>query len=113
MIESYSFGTIVVNGARYKNDIKIIRNKVIPEWWRKNGHAVTPHDIKDIIDAGPEIFILGTGASGVVKPGNEVIRLLDEKNIELIKIPTAEAVDIFNRLTNEKKNIAAGFHLTC
>ena len=36
-----------------------------------------------------------------------------QKKIELIEVPTAEAVSLYNQLINEGKNIAAGFHLTC
>ncbi|MBC2714080.1 MAG: hypothetical protein HF978_02115 [Desulfobacteraceae bacterium] len=113
MIEMYSFGKIIVDGVRYSHDIKIIQKTVVPEWWRKNGHWVVPEDIIDIIDAEPEIIILGTGSPGMMKPGVDLIRLLRTKKIELIKAPTAETVTLFNRLTEEKKNIAAGFHLTC
>lgn len=41
MIEKYSFGKIVVNGAAYANDIKIVQGRVIPDWWRKKGHSIS------------------------------------------------------------------------
>ena len=113
MIESYAFGKIIIDGVVYSRDIKIIRQKVIRKWWRKNGHSVVQEDIIDIIDAEPEIIILGTGSSGMMKPGADLIQLLHTKKIELFSIPTKEAVTLFNQLSHEKKNIAAGFHLTC
>lgn len=113
MIDAYSFGRISVNGVRYTRDIKIIRDSVIPEWWRKNGHRVEACDISDLLNEKIDIIILGTGNLGLMKAGKALKALLHEKKIELVEAPTAEAVALYNRLINEEKNIAAGFHLTC
>ena len=113
MIETYSFGRIIVNGVRYTRDIKIIRDSVIPEWWRKNGHRVIADDITDLLNKKTDIIILGTGNPGLMKATEELKALLHEKKIELVEAPTAEAVSLYNQLIKEKKNIAAGFHLTC
>jgi len=102
-----------VSGEDFTHDLKIIRGKVVAEWWRKNGHSVSVEDIKDIIEAAPDIIVLGTGDSGMMRPDPDLVNFLHEQKIKLTAVPTAEAVDIFNRLTKEKKNIAAGFHLTC
>jgi hypothetical protein len=40
-------------------------------------------------------------------------KLLLKQNIQLMARPTDQAVTLFNRLTEEGKKIAAGFHLTC
>lgn len=112
-IEDYRFGSIRINGKTYKNDIKIINNSVKPEWWRKNGHLVTRGDLADILEAGPEVVIIGKGSPGQMKLEPQLAKELGEKGIELIAKPTSEAVNEFNRLLGENRNIAAGFHLTC
>ena len=113
MVDAYSFGRIIVNGIHYSHDIKIIRDSVIPEWWRRSGHRVASDDISDVLDSKTDIIILGTGNPGLMKADNELKSLLKLKKIELIEVPTAEAVSLYNQLINEGKNIAAGFHLTC
>jgi hypothetical protein len=113
MIESFSFGNIVVNGITYTNDIKIIQGKVIPSWWRKKGHQVSIDDIQDIIDAGPDILVLGKGKPGMMKSTPSLCEFLKQKDIDLIEEKTSKAIKTFNRLFKQGKNVCAGFHLTC
>jgi hypothetical protein len=113
MIENFSFGNIVVNGITYTNDIKIIQGKVIPIWWRKKGHQVNIDDIQDIIDAGPDILVLGKGKPGMMRSTSSLCEFLTQKNIDLIEEKTSKAIITFNRLFKQRKNVCAGFHLTC
>lgn len=113
MIEAFSFGNIVVKGKTYTDDIKIIQGKVVPTWWRKSGHRVDIDDIRDIIEAMPEILVLGKGKPGMMKSTPSLCQFLKEKNIELIEEKTSKAINTFNRLFKEGKNVCAGFHLTC
>jgi hypothetical protein len=113
MIENFSFGNIVVNGITYTNDIKIIQGKVIPSWLRKKGHKVSIDDIQDIIDARPDILVLGKGRPGMMKSTPSLCEFLKQKNINLIEEKTSKAIITFNRLFKQGKNVCAGFHLTC
>ncbi|MFP4194302.1 MAG: Mth938-like domain-containing protein [Desulfobacterales bacterium] len=112
-IEDYRFGSIRVDGTTYKNDIKIVDNCVKPEWWRKKGHLVTREDLADILESGPEIVIIGKGSPGMMNTDEKLAQELENKGISLIVRPTQEAVKEFNRLQEENRNVAAGFHLTC
>lgn len=113
MIENFSFGNIVVNGITYTNDIKIIQGKVTPTWWRKNGHQVNIDDIQDIIDANPNILVLGKGKPGMMKSTPSLCEFLKQNDIDLIEEKTSKAIKTFNRLFKHGKNVCAGFHLTC
>jgi hypothetical protein len=113
MIDSYSFGRIVVNGTIYLNDIKIVGNAVIPEWWRKSGHTVSPEDVSDLIDSRPEFVVIGKGEPGFMKIGSAAKRLLQDRGITLLEEKTSQAVRTYNRLRREGKNVCAGFHLSC
>ncbi len=113
MIEKYSFGRIVIDGVTYKDDIKIIKGKVIRGWWRKKGHLVTARDIKDILAAKPEILIIGKGSPGFMKTDSLLAETLTDLGIHLIEEKTSKAIKIFNRLHEKGRNVAAGFHLTC
>jgi hypothetical protein len=113
MIEAYSFGSLTFAGKRYKKDLKILRGRVTDNWWRGEGHRVDVGDVQDIIDAGPEILVVGMGANGLMKVAGQLKKMLEEKNIELIAQPSGEAAKTFNKLAGEGKDVAGVFHLTC
>ncbi|MFC1523631.1 Mth938-like domain-containing protein [Thermodesulfobacteriota bacterium] len=113
MIESFSFGEIIINGRNYKSDLIIYpHGRVMGSWWRKEGHRLFSGDISELIDSKPEIIVIGTGASGLMQPTEELLASLKECRIECIIQPTQNAMDIFNSLFPEKK-VGACFHLTC
>lgn len=113
MIEKYDFGVMVVNGKRYTNDVIIIRGKIRPDWWRKQGHLLQNADLSEVYNAKPKKLIVGTGYSGVMKVSEEVREECRERGIELVEMKTADAVKKFNELSEKEKNIAGAFHLTC
>ena len=113
MIDHYSFGNIVINGVSYRNDVKIIQGKVVPEWWRKRGHFVDVDDIQDILKIKPDILVLGKGSPGQMKSTEALRRFLKDNGIELFEEKSSKAIKTFNRFFNEGKNVSAGFHLTC
>ena len=113
MITNFSFGKIVVNGKTYTNDIKIIRGQVISDWWRKSGHRVDIEDIADILDSNPEIVVIGKGSPGLMKTSEPLRERLAARNIGLIEKKTSSAIEVFNALFQEKKNVAGGFHIAC
>ena len=113
MIDSYSFGRIVVNGKAYANDIKIIDESVVPEWWRKSGHTVSPEDVTDLVAFRPEIVVIGKGKPGFMSTSSEARRLFSDHGIMLIEEKTSRAIETFNRLHKEGRRVCAGFHLTC
>jgi hypothetical protein len=112
MIESYSFGKIVIDGKQYATDVIIFPDHVQDSWWRKEGHVLTIEDLKDVLQAKPEVLIVGTGYFGFMKVPNEVKEHLASMKIQLIVENTREAYKTYNRLASTKRTVAA-FHLTC
>lgn len=113
MIDNYQFGSMVVGGKQYRNDLKMIQGKVIAHWWRSQGHSVAVCDVGDIFAARPEVLVVGTGKPGRMRVEDPLRSALAQAGIELIEQPTAVAVETFNRLWAEGKNVAGAFHLTC
>ncbi|MBU4185615.1 MAG: hypothetical protein KKI12_01150 [Proteobacteria bacterium] len=113
MIESYSFGSIVVDGKKFTSDLIIYPDgRIEASWWRKAGHRLAIDDIDELIKSGPEVIVAGTGSSGLMKPEKELEKLLQQKGIEFISVLSRKAVEIYNDLSS-KKNVGACFHLTC
>lgn len=113
MIETYSFGSMKVLGQTHHNDLKIIENQVIPEWWRTQGHVLSLKDIADILDAPIDVLVVGTGAYGAMRVPTDVTEAVSRRGIELVSAPTGEAVTAFNKLRTQGKRVAGAFHLTC
>jgi hypothetical protein len=113
MIESYSFGGMTVKGENHRNDLKVINDRIIGNWWRGEGHVLYAADIDDILYADVEILVVGTGAYGGMKVTDEAAKALEARAIKLLAVPTKEAVSIFNSLRAKGKQVAGAFHLTC
>ena len=112
MIESYSFGSMVVDGKEYTSDLIIYPDRIQSSWWRIEGHRLSIEDIQEILEAKPEVLVVGTGASGLVEIPEETEKHIRSKGIRLIAQKTEEAYKTFNELSKSKKVIGA-FHLTC
>ena len=113
MITEFSFGKIVVNGKTYKNDIKIVNGQVISGWWRKNGHRVAVEDMTDVLEAEPEVVVIGKGSPGLLKSTTSLREYLAINHIQLIEKRTSKAIDVFNKLVQQGRKVAAGFHISC
>ena len=113
MITEFSFGTIVVDGQICNNDIKIVQGRLISNWWRRSGHSVEVEDVQDVLDANPQILVIGKGQPGYMRTTDSLRGHLQENNIKLIEESTTDAVKIFNRLLGDGKRVAGGFHVGC
>ena len=113
MIESYSFGSMMVMGESHRNDLKIIDDQIVGNWWRREGHALYAEDIDDILYSPVETLVVGTGAYGSMRVTDEATKALEGRGIKLVAVPTKEAVTIFNTLHGQGTRVAGAFHLTC
>lgn len=111
-IECYSFGSITIDGTRYNSDVLIYKDRVDDSWWRKEGHSLCVDDIREIIAAEPEVLVVGTGNSGLMRVPKETKEFVEGKGIEVIAQKTADAVKVYNSLCGTK-DVVAALHLTC
>jgi len=112
IVYSYQFGQIVIKGKKYSSDVIIFPDRVQGAWWRNRSHELTLEDIKEVLNENPEVLIVGTGASGLMKVLPEVKQSLDAQGIKLIAQPTSEACNIHSQLCHSQRVVAA-LHLTC
>ena len=97
-IDNCSFGTLVINGKTYTDDLIVHPGgEILKPWWRKRGHQLTMDDLSELIDSSPEVIVAGTGVSGGVKPDKNLEPELSKLGIELIAAPNDEAIKIFNK----------------
>ena len=112
MIDSYDFGQIVIDGKRYEKDLIFFSDRIKGDWWRKMGHLLQMEDLKEVLEAKPEVLVVGTGYYGAMTVPPETRRHVESEGIEIIVEKTAEACKTFNRLVISRKVVAA-LHLTC
>jgi len=114
-IESYRFGEICIDGKSYSKDLKIIKGRIVANWWRKEGHTVQLCDIEDVIAEKPHTLIIGSGASGRLKMAPGLSGELGQYGIRLETLPTELAIQRFRELAGQLglDQVAAAFHLTC
>jgi len=110
-IDSYSFGSITIDGKTYTHDI-LIAGETIKDWWRIEGHLLQTEDLKEVWDYKPDILFIGQGASGIMKISDSVKEKCSEMDIELVSGNTDKIADMINKVSFKGK-IAAGLHLTC
>ena len=111
-IDSYRFGQVVVDGEQYTSDVIIFPDRVRSDWFRKAGHQLRLEDIVEVIAEEPEVLVVGTGASGLMKVLPEVAQMAEAQGITLITEPTENACNTYNQLSRSKRVVAA-LHITC
>ena len=112
-IDSYSFGSMTVDGKEYKEDLIVFKDKIKSNWWRKEGHNLSLEDLTEVLNYKPEILIIGKGASGCMNVSEEIKRALEQRDIKVIAENTDKAYKIFNEKIKEGVDVAGAFHLTC
>ena len=113
IIEKYSFGSMTISGTTYTQDLIILSDKIVGNWWRKQGHSLEPSDLKEIFQKKPKFLIVGTGFSGAMQIPESTKKELSNLSIELIALPTQEAYKIFNQYRGKDLSVVGAFHLTC
>jgi hypothetical protein len=110
-LEDYSFGRIVVDGQEHTRDLIVLPDRVVPDWWRREGHSLALEDLEDVRDEPPERLILGCGAHGQLRPDPAVIEALERHGVAVEALDTAEAVRRYGEA--DERRTAAALHLTC
>ena len=110
-ISEYEFGHVVVEGERHSRDLIVLPGRVVPDWWRRDGHSLVLDDLDEVLDELPARLIVGCGAHGRLRPHPSVIEALAERGVEVEAVPTDEAVRRYGR--SDPARTAAALHLTC
>jgi hypothetical protein len=110
-LENYSFGRLTVDGQQYTRDLIVLPDRVVPDWWRREGHSLAIEDLDDVLDELPPRLVLGVGAHGRLRPDAAVIAELERRGVKVECLPTDAAVRRYGEL--DERRTAAALHLTC
>jgi hypothetical protein len=114
-ITHFSFGALDIDGISYERDVVIDRGeihqrkkKASKKFRETFGH--TPLSLEENIPWKCARLVVGTGAYGRLPVMDAVKREAEERGVELIVLPTAEAIKVLQK--NPQKTNAV-LHVTC
>lgn len=116
-ITRVGFGEITVGKRTYSRDIYIrVGGKVkkraegLARELDGSTHTVGPRELKKVCRGGPEVLFIGAGKSGKLELTEDARRFLAQRSIKCEILPTAKAVEGYNR---SKRRKATLIHVTC
>jgi hypothetical protein len=112
--ESFSFGSIRIDGTTYEHDVVIDRGEVRkrekkPSKKFRDAFGHTPLSIEEKIPWQCRRLVIGTG-TGALPVMEQVRREGQRRKIELVIVPTARAIEL---LEHESADTNAILHVTC
>ena len=116
-IDELTFGSIVVEGKRYRRDVLIFADGTAKK--RKGGflmfgsHKIKKRELEELSQGQPETIIVGTGTNGAAHVAPEAESWAKGKNLILVVQPSYDAVARLNELVEQRKKVAALIHITC
>ncbi len=111
-IEDYDFGHIVIDGERYEEDVIILPDRVVSNWWRDEGHTLQTQDLDAVLEADVDVLVVGQGAYTRMSIPQETRQALEAADIEVMAHDTEQACQTYND-RRENGGVAAALHLTC
>lgn len=110
MIRSVSDDEILIGEERYTKTIAVTVNKVLDSWRTKPVADLRESDFSTILEARPEVVVLGTGARNVFPP-RELVFAFARLGVGLEFMNTSAAARTFNVLAGEGRQVAAVLYL--
>jgi hypothetical protein len=89
----------------------LLPGRVVPNWWRQEGHRLVLDDLEPVLEELPERLVVGTGAYGRMTPDPHALEQLRERGIDVEALPTGQAVRRYDAL--DPTRTAAALRLTC
>jgi hypothetical protein len=113
--ENFSFGSLQIDGNTYDHDVVIDRGEIrkrrkAPSKQFRDDFGHTPLSVEESIPWKCLRLVIGTGAYGKLPVMDEVRRAAERRKIELLVLPTDQAIEILN---GEPETTNAILHLTC
>ncbi len=116
-VDSFSFGSIVVEGKKYRRDVFLLPDGTVKQtkdgFWMFGSHNIKKGEIKELYQSGAEVAVVGTGTSSKARVAKEAESFAREAKLELVVLPSPDAVQKLNELLDQGKKVAALIHITC
>jgi hypothetical protein len=114
-IDQFTFGSVRIDGEMYPHDVVVDRGRARKRKKRLSkpyrsvfGH--TPLSVDEDIPWNCRRLVVGTGANGALPVMDQVKKEAARRGVELITLPTPEAI---RELNTESTETNAILHVTC
>ncbi|MDX1632474.1 MAG: Mth938-like domain-containing protein [Thermoanaerobaculia bacterium] len=117
-IESESWGRLEVEGESGSfKDAKLFPGGA-REWdWGETGTehvpGIQPDDARELLEHGAEVVVLSRGRMRALKVPKETVGWLEKQGVEVLVLPTGDAIRRYNELADQGKPVGALIHSTC
>jgi hypothetical protein len=113
--DSFSFGSLQIDGTTYDHDVVIDRGEVCkrkkkPSKKFRDEYGHTPLSAEEEIPWKCHRLVVGTGAYGRLPVMDDIKHEAERRKVELLILPTAEAIKALKQVTD---NTNAILHVTC
>jgi hypothetical protein len=111
----FSFGSLQIDDTTYEKDVIIDRGEILkrkkkPSKRFRDDFGHTPLSVEEDIPWKCRHLVIGTGAYGRLPVMDEVKREARRRNVELLILPTIEAIE---KLRQDPDDTNAILHVTC
>jgi hypothetical protein len=116
-IVELTFGSIVVEGKKYRRDVLIFPDGTVKKW--KGGflmfgsHKIKKRELDELSQGHPETIFVGTGTNCTAHMATETESWARGKNLSLLVQSSHDAIARLNGLAERKKKIGGSTHITC
>ena len=110
-IRNVEFGNIKIDDETFGKEDFILFNDGFERV--EKSHQPSLEEFQSILLREPELVIFGTGFSGCVKINNMIKKEAENNKIEIVILPTPDALKKFQELSKAGKRVAARIHTTC
>ena len=110
MIEEYTYGCFRADGKEFLGDL-MIRNGRAHYWQTLEGRKLEFKDVNKLLEEEPEVLVIGTGAGGLLKVGEEIRKYVmdwsvgNRKKIFLYVEKNTEAIKKINEAIEQGKKV--------
>lgn len=110
VIQAYAEGQVLVNGVSYRESLILTPTDVVSGWRPDSFSELSEADFQALIELGPELILLGTGATHRF-PHPSLTRGIMARRIGLESMDTAAACRTYNILMAEGRRVAAALFM--
>ena len=109
LFTGYGAGYVEVNGKRHTGSV-VVNGAAVREWSARSVDALAPEDLAAIVEARPEILLIGTGANFQF-PDPATLAPLHAARLGVEVMDTPAACRTYNILMAEGRNVMAALIL--
>jgi hypothetical protein len=99
-VDSFSFGSIVVGGRKYRRDLFLLPDGTVKRrkggTWMFSGHTFEREEIEELSRTGAEVMVVGIGTDSQAKLSSEAKSLAEQAKLELHILPSDQTVTKFS-----------------